>query len=63
MHIINLKRSQGSELKKAASRRKDYDTNNFELYQSHNSQRNGAALDDSRNKSSWSSWLDRVNDT
>lgn len=63
MRTINFKRLSESALKKAASRYKGYGANYAGRYQSDSAQRSVAGQDDSRNKSRWSSWLDRVNDT
>ena len=52
-------------MKKVAGRYKDYGANYHGRYQNDSAQRSaaGAGQDDSRNKSRWSNWLDRVNDT
>jgi len=52
-------------LKKTASRYKGSGANYPGRYQNDSAQRSaaGAGQDDSRNKSRWSNWLERVNDT
>jgi len=63
MRTINSKRSSESVLKKAASRYKGYGMNHPGRYQNDSAQKNAAGQDDSRNKSRWANWLNRVNDT
>ena len=63
MRTINFKRSSESILKKAVSRYKGYGANYLGRYENDSAQRNAAVQNDSRNRSRWSDWLERINDT